>query len=127
MTLLLDTHILLWAAISALPPGAERYISDLDNTLYFSPASIWEVAIKRGLERADFKIEPDALYRGLTDNGYEELPISSKHTLAIRHLPNIHKDPFDRLLIAQAAVENIALLTADSVVAKYPGSIIFVS
>lgn len=129
MKLLLDTHLLLFAAGSdVISPGklsveASTLIDDLSNELLFSAASIWEVTIKSGLGREDFKVEPHLLRRGLLDNGYTELPISSEHTLAVGGLPNIHKDPFDRLLVAQAIVEGITLLTCDPLVASYPGPI----
>jgi len=125
MKLLLDTHLLLWAAgePNRLRATATKLIKNPANELIFSAASIWEVAIKRGLGRNDFQADPRLLRRGLLDNGYGELPILSDHVVAIENLPPIHKDPFDRLLIAQAGVEGITLLTADSVVAKYPGPV----
>ena len=89
----------------------------------FSAASLWEVAIKSGLRRADFRADARLLRRGLLDNGYDELAITSEHAVAIANLPSIHKDPFDRLLIAQSAVEGILLLTADPIVAQYPGPV----
>jgi PIN domain nuclease of toxin-antitoxin system len=98
-------------------------IDDSDNELLFSAASLWEVAIKRGLGREDFKVDARLLRRGLLDNGYNELPISSDHVVATESLPPIHKDPFDRVLVAQATVEGITLLTIDSLVAQYPGPI----
>lgn len=125
MRLLLDTHLLIWAAdgVENLPADARALMSDLENTLYFSVASIWEVAIKRGLNRPDFQVDASLLRRGLIDNGYCELPILSEHAVAIYSLPNLHRDPFDRLLIAQAMVEGIALLTNDSTVAQYQGPV----
>lgn len=125
MKLLLDTHLLLWAAgkPQRLSEEAGDLIADCDNLLYFSAASLWEVVIKAGLDRHDFKVDPRLLRRGLLDNGYEELPITALHTLAIENLPRLHKDPFDRLLIAQATVEGITLLTTDATVAAYPGPI----
>lgn len=125
MNLLLDTHILLWAAAEPhkLSSEATALISDSTNMLYFSAASLWEVVIKNGLGRQDFQVNPHLLRRGLVDNGYLELPISSQHTLAVSHLPDIHKDPFDRILIAQAESEGFLLLTADELVARYPGPI----
>lgn len=125
MKLLLDTHLLLWAAGEPrrLSTRARRLINDAENELLFSAASIWEVAIKRGLGREDFQVNTRLLRRGLLDNGYKELPIISDHVVAIESLPPIHKDPFDRLLVAQATVEGVTLLTADTVVAQYPGSI----
>ena len=125
MKLLLDTHLILWAAGMAekLPPEARRLLEDPHNTLLFSAASLWEVAIKRGLGRTDFQVDARVLRRGLLDNGYQELVITSEHTVSVDSLPPIHKDPFDRLLVAQAMVEGITLLTADAVVAQYPGPI----
>ncbi len=84
---------------------------------------MWEVAIKRGLGREDFKADARLLRRGLLDNGYNELPIPSDHVVVIESLPPIHKDPFDRLLVAQATFEGVTLLTLDPVVAQYPGPI----
>jgi PIN domain nuclease of toxin-antitoxin system len=123
--ILLDTHILLWAAANELPAAAEQYIADMSNTLLFSPASLWEILIKNGLSRADFDVVPALLYGGLIDAGYEELPITSRHTLFVASLPPIHKDPFDRILLAQAASEGVPLLTADSALTRYPYSVIF--
>jgi len=123
--LLLDTHLLLWAAgqPDRLSPAARELIEAPDNELMFSTASLWEVVIKRGLGRDDFKADPRLLRRGLLDNGYGELPISSEHVVAIDTLPPIHKDPFDRVLVAQALVEGITLLTTDAVVAGYPAPV----
>src|ERR1700741_5620787 len=125
MKLLLDTHLLLWAAgqPDRLPATARSLIDDPANEPLFSAASLWEVAIKRGLGRADFQVDARLLRRGLLDNGYGELPISSDHVVAIESLPPIHKDPFDRVLVAQATIEGITLLTTDSLVAQYPGPI----
>ena len=125
MKILLDTHLLLWAAgqPSRLSAAARRLIDNPRNELMFSAARIWEVVIKHGLGRSDFQADPRLLRRGLLDNGYSELPILSDHVVAIDSLPLIHKDPFDRLLVAQATVEGITLLTVDSTVAKYPGPV----
>ena len=127
MRLLLDTHILLRAAGGDLTPEAAKYIENRENTLLFSPASIWEIVIKRGLGRADFIIDPASLFSGLQSAGYEELAISGKHALLVSSLPMLHKDPFDRILLAQATSEGIPLLTSDEILSKYPGSIIFVT
>jgi len=125
MKLLLDTHLLLWAAgePDRLSAKARSLIDNPDNELLFSAASLWEVAIKRGLGRNDFRVDARLLRRGLLDNGYSELPIVSDHVVATESLPPIHKDPFDRVLVAQATVEGITLLTTDSLVAQYPGPI----
>jgi PIN domain nuclease of toxin-antitoxin system len=125
MKLLLDTHLLLWAAGAPdrLSAEARSLIDNSENEVLFSAASLWEVAIKRGLGRHDFKVDARLLRRGLLDNGYSELPIVSDHVVAIESLPTLHKDPFDRVLVAQATVEGVTLLTGDSLVAQYPGPI----
>ncbi|PWF55544.1 type II toxin-antitoxin system VapC family toxin [Massilia glaciei] len=125
MKLLLDTQLLLWAAGDPLRLGANARapIEAAENALFFSSASLWEIAIKHDLGREDFKVDPRALRQGLLDNGYIELPISSQHAVAIIGLPPIHKDPFDRMLVAQATAEGITLLTTDFVLAHYPGPI----
>ena len=125
MKLLLDTHLLLWAAAEPDRLSAEvrSLIENPENELLFSAASLWELAIKRGLGRHDFKVDARLLRRGLLDNGYSELPIISDHIVAIESLPMLHKDPFDRVLVAQATVEGVTLLTTDSLVAQYPGPI----
>jgi PIN domain nuclease of toxin-antitoxin system len=123
--ILLDTHLLLWAAgkPQRLSKQARSLIDNPDNELLFSAASLWEVAIKRGLGRKDFQVDARLLRRGLLDNGYVELPIISDHVVATESLPQLHKDPFDRLLVAQATAEGITLLTTDSLVSQYPGPI----
>jgi PIN domain nuclease of toxin-antitoxin system len=123
--LLLDTQLLLWAAVSAarLPAVARQMIEDDANTPTFSVASVWKVAIKRGLDRPDFQVDAHLLRRGLLDNGYDELPILGPHAAAVGGLPPIHKDPFDRLLIAQALTEGILLLTVDPIVGRYPAPV----
>jgi len=100
---------------------------DGDNTLYFSPASLWEIGLKKSLPRRDFKVDPEVLRRGLLDNQYQELPITSLHVLAVDHLPPIHKDPFDRILLAQATAEGISFLTSDRILRQYPGPVIFIA
>ncbi len=121
MKLLLDTHVLLWAAgqPERLPPAARALLDDPRNEPMFSSASLWEIAIKSGLGRDDFQVNARLLRRGLLDNGYGELPISSEHAVAIDGLPPLHRDPFDRLLVAQSMVEGITLLTSDPLVAQY--------
>lgn len=121
MKLLLDTHLLLWAAgqPERLAQDTRVLLEAPENELFFSAASLWEVVLKRGLGRDDFKVDPRLLRRGLLDNGYSELPIGSEHVVAIANLPAIHQDPFDRMLVSQAIVEGITLLTADATVAEY--------
>lgn len=125
MKLLLDTHLLLWAAgePDRLSADAHALIGAQENELFFSAASLWEIAIKRGLGRTDFQVDARLLRRGLLDNGYSELPIGSEHVVAVESLPLLHKDPFDRILVAQATVGGVILLTADSLVAQYPGPV----
>ena len=121
MNLLLDTHLLLWAASEPqrLSVKARTLLLDPANQLVFSSASLWEISIKNGLDRPDFNIDPRRLWRMLLVNGYRELPVTSEHSVAVNDLPPLHKDPFDRILVAQARVEGLTLLTADKLVAKY--------
>jgi PIN domain nuclease of toxin-antitoxin system len=123
--LLLDTQVLLWAAgqPERLSAAARRLLSNRRNELLFSAASLWEIAIKKSLGRKDFRVEPRLLRRGLLDNGYSELSVTSVHAVSIDALPPLHKDPFDRLLLAQATNEGITLLTADEQLARYPGPV----
>jgi len=123
MRLLLDTHVLLRAADNsvAMPPDILRLIEDQDNLLHFSAASIWEIAIKNARGRSDFQANPTRLRRLLLDNGYEELVVTGEHAIAGAELPLLHKDPFDRLLIAQAIAEDMTLLTVDQTMMRYPG------
>lgn len=125
MKLLMDTHLLLWAAGAPerLSAEARALMEDTENVLIFSAASLWEIAIKRGLGRDDFQVDPHLLRRGLLDNSYVELPITGAHALAVDTLPPLHKDPFDRILLAQALSEGILLLTSDALVAKYPAPV----
>jgi PIN domain nuclease of toxin-antitoxin system len=121
MKVLLDTHLLLWAAGSPqrLPKAALSILKARDNTLLFSAASVWEVVIKTGLGRSDFQVDAQQLRRGLLLHGYEELPITGEHAIAVRTLPSLHKDPFDRILLAQAQTEGLTLLTVDRKLAAY--------
>ncbi len=125
MTVLVDTHLLLWAAgdPAKLPVEARALLQEPGQELWFSAASLWEVAIKHGFGRDDFRIEPRRLRRGLIENGWRELNMTSEHAIAAGELPALHKDPFDRMMIAQAQVEGVTLLTSDDVVARYPGPV----
>ncbi len=125
MKLLLDTQLLLWSAgqPEKLSASARRLLADANNELLFSAASMWEIAIKSTLGRDDFRMEPRVLRRGLLDNGYIEMPITTQHAVSIDSLPDLHKDPFDRLLLAQALTEGVTLVTTDSQVAQYPGPV----
>lgn len=125
MNLLLDTHLLLWAASdpARLSADARAAIEDERHTLHFSVASLWEVVIKGSLGRSDFSVNPATLRRGLLDNGYRELAIAGSHVLAVEGLPALHRDPFDRVLVAQAMVEGYPLLTADRVLSGYGSAV----
>ena len=125
MRLLLDTHLLLWTVgpDERLSSEARELIGTPDNQPLFSIASLWEAAIKRSLRRKDFQVDLRLLRRGLLDNGFEQLSITAEHTLAVAELPPLHRDPFDRMLLAQSIVEGVTLLTADPVVAQYPAPV----
>ena len=121
MKLLLDTHLLLWSATGQLPRQAARLLDDPSHELFFSAASLWEVAIKSSLGRKDFEFDVQLLRRGLVDAGYTEVAVTASHAAALAGLPAIHKDPFDRMLLAQAAFEGLELVTNDEVLGKYEG------
>ena len=125
MNLLLDTRVLLWAAGASdrLPDEGRVLLTAFDTQPVFSVASVWEVTIKSGMGRPDFSVDPHLLRRGLLENGYTELSVTGAHAVAVALLPPLHRDPFDRILIAQAQVEGITLLTADETVGRYPGPI----
>ena len=129
MKLLLDTHIILWAAgqPEKLSESARTLLTTPENTLFFSAASIWEIVIKRGLGREDFKVDPRRLRKMLVTHGYTELPVTAEHALKVETLPMLHKDPFDRLLLAQAGAEGMLLLTVDASVLQYQESTLAVS
>ncbi|QNI71949.1 type II toxin-antitoxin system VapC family toxin [Cyanobium sp. NS01] len=119
--LLLDTQLLLWWAIDPkrLPATAADLLADPAQPLLLSVVSLWEVAIKSSLGRADFQVEAAALRLGLLGQGFRELPVRPEHVLAVQHLPWIHRDPFDRLLVVQAQVEGLQLLSADRALTGY--------
>ena len=125
MKLLIDTQLLIWTAHQSakLPKTARLLMQEPKNELFFSVASLWEITIKRSLGRKDFQVDARLLRRGLLDNGYIELPITGEHAVNLDHLPAIHKDPFDRILVAQATVEGITLLTSDRKLLEYPGPV----
>lgn len=126
MKLLLDTHILLWAASDPqhIPERTQALLLDPANKLFFSVASLWEIVIKCGLGRNDFTVDPQRLRRLLIANGYTELPVLAEHVLHVNRLPTLHKDPFDRLLIAQAQTEAMLLITVDSMVIQYKDAVL---
>ena len=121
MRILLDTHLLLWAVASSrrLPKEARSLILDTVNEVFYSAASVWEVAIKSTLRRGDFKANPTVLVRALARSGFSELPVTAAHAARVAGLPAIHRDPFDRLLVAQSLTEPMMLLTNDAVLLGY--------
>ncbi len=125
MRLLLDTHLLVWAMGSPerLPAALAAMLQDPANAPVFSVASLWELVIKQALGRPDFRVEPAVLRRALIDGGWQELPIQAHHALAVAALPPLHRDPFDRLLLAQASADGLLLITADAQLAAYPGPV----
>ncbi len=125
MQLLLDTHLLVWAMgePERLNPALVRLLEDPMNTPVFSVVSLWELVIKRGLDRPDFQLEPSLLRQALSEAGWRELPVEAHHVLAVVQLPPLHRDPFDRLLLAQAQADGLLLITADQQLAQYPGPV----
>jgi|ERR1035441_4590946 PIN domain nuclease of toxin-antitoxin system len=125
MIFLLDTQIAIWALFDdpRLSREARDILNSRENALRFSVGTIWEIAVKRALRKPDFQHDPREIRLYLLRNGCEELTIQSRHAVEVDTLPPIHKDPFDRILIAQAMVEGITLLTADPVIAQYPAPI----
>jgi PIN domain nuclease of toxin-antitoxin system len=119
--LLLDTQLLLWALYSPerVPEDITNEIEEGGNSVLFSAASIWEIAIKRALERPDFLVEPTEAISDATTTGFVELPVTAAAAAQVLELPPIHRDPFDRLLVAQAIHEPARLLTSDRVLAQY--------
>jgi PIN domain nuclease of toxin-antitoxin system len=125
MKLLFDTHLLIWTAAGSnqMPKRALTLLNNSNNEIFFSSASLWEISIKAARGSRGFEVDPRLLFRNLLDNGFTEISVTSRHGIAVVGLPSIHKDPFDRLLVAQAITEGITLLTSDATVAKYPGPI----
>ncbi|WP_419803732.1 type II toxin-antitoxin system VapC family toxin [Terriglobus sp.] len=126
MRILADTHVLVWLAQgdARLSPAGRSLLDSLNSEVYFSLESLREIAIKSSLKRPDFYVDMRELYAELRRSGWKELPISVAHILALAELPNIHRDPFDRMLVAQSRVEGLTLLTADSTLQRYPVSVI---
>ena len=125
MQLLLDTHLLVWAMgePERLDPALVHLLEDPMNTPVFSVVSLWELVIKRGLDRPDFRLEPPLLRQALLEAGWRELPVEAHHVLVVGQLPALHRDPFDRLLLAQAQSDGLLLITADQQLAQYPGPV----
>ncbi len=128
MKAILDTHAFLWWVLDnpKLSGTARNFIIDPDNTIYLSAVSAWEMAIKWSLGKLTLPDQPDSFVRQqLEINNFSPLPIQINHGLYIHELPEIHKDPFDRLLVAQSIIENLLLISTDSVLKKYPVSLLW--
>jgi len=121
VVVLLDTHVLLWAldAPQRLPRDIAVQIESPETTVYFSAASIWEIAIKTALGKVDFKYSPEEIAQAARATGFADLPVSAAHAAKVAQLPPHHRDPFDRLLVAQALLMPAQLLTADSALVPY--------
>jgi PIN domain nuclease of toxin-antitoxin system len=126
MKLLLDTHVLLWAieAPKRLDKKTATLLNSEANPKWFSVVSLWEIGVKRGLRRQDFLFDARLLRKQLLARGFSELGLTAEHTLAINQLPPLHRDPFDRMLLCQALVEGLTLVTGDELVVQYPMSIL---
>jgi len=118
---LLDSHLLVWISEDSpkLPKSVQEMIEDDRNSFFFSAVSLWELAIKSALGKSSFQVDVRQLHSSLLENGYAELTLSSRHAFSLETLPPIHKDPFDRILIAQAMREDMVLLTSDKMVGRY--------
>lgn len=125
MRLLLDTHLLLWTAGKShmLSKEAVELIAAPDNEIAYSVVGLWEIAIKNRLGRSDFSVDLPLLRRRLLDNGYRELSVVGEHAIALEAVPLHHRDPFDRILIVQAMVEGMTLLTVDAALASYGSAV----
>jgi len=125
MRLLLDTHVLLWAVASSrrLSKEARSLIADPDNEVFYSAAGLWEISIKSALRRSDFRIDVGAFAAALPQTGLSELPVRASHAVAVAALPDLHRDPFDRMLVAQALTEPLVLITNDPMLVKYPAPV----
>lgn len=121
MAYLLDTHLVLWASFEPdrLTPRARKLLENRNESIAFSLATIWEVAIKTSLKRADFAVDPCALHEGLLGAGFVELAVQLRHFFRVAALPWVHREPFDRLLVAQAIEEGMTLLSVDKALAGY--------
>jgi PIN domain nuclease of toxin-antitoxin system len=122
---LVDTQLLLWNVYGSrkVPARLARLFGDGRHQFFYSAASLWEIAVKAARGQEDFVAEVGEIRDALEENGFHELPVGSQHAVALAALPPIHADPFDRMLIAQAIVEPMALITTDERLAAYPGTI----
>lgn len=125
MKLLLDTHLLLWFFISPgrLSSGARQLVEDAENELFFSPVNFYEIAVKAMKGSPDFQVDANRLHSIAVERGLSELALTTAHSLQVLHLPLVHKDPFDRLLLAQAVADDAFLLTVDAMLLQYPSHV----
>jgi PIN domain nuclease of toxin-antitoxin system len=128
VNLLLDTHVALWAITDSprLSTRARDLIGGQNAQVWVSAASVWEIAIKHALGRGDMPVSGKQALRYFQESGYQLLAIEAEHAAAVEELPAHHQDPFDRILVAQALVEPMRLLTHDATVAKYSGAFVVV-
>jgi len=121
MRVLLDTHLLLWASARSrrLPKEARRILENPRNEVHFSAVSLWEIAIKLGLRRSDFRADLSLLRPALSEMGFVELPVTGVHAERLVDVAPIHQDPFDRMLVAQSLSEPLILLTNDDALEAY--------
>jgi PIN domain nuclease of toxin-antitoxin system len=121
MKLLVDTHLLIWSTTnpSKLSEAARKMLTDDESECYFSSASIWEIAIKHRKNPDDMPISAETARLIFEESGCTELPVFSRHSAEVENLPSIHADPFDRMLVAQARVEGMKLITHDGTIPMY--------
>lgn len=126
MIYLVDTHVLIWLAVDSprLGDTARDLLADPDNHIFFSAISIFEIATKERLSKRGFDVEASAIRRMMIENDFAELAVTGLHAAHVATLPLVHRDPFDRLLVAQAMIEGFTLMTADEMIVQYPGPIL---
>jgi PIN domain nuclease of toxin-antitoxin system len=126
VNLLLDTHVALWAITDSpkLPKDARELIESPKSSVWISAATVWEIAIKHSLRRRDMPVSSRDALRYFRESGYRFLPVEPEHAAAVEDLVAHHADPFDRILVAQALVEPMRLMTQDPMVARYSDTII---
>jgi len=126
VNLLLDTHVALWAIVDSpkLTEKARELIQSPKTAVWISAASVWEIAIKHALARGDMPVASRDAVRYFRESGYRFLAVEAEHAVAVEDLPAHHNDPFDRILVAQALIEPMRLMTHDALVARYSDTII---
>ena len=128
MGYLFDTHLLIWVINEPerIPENIAALMEEGAPGRYFSAVAIWESAIKSALGRPDFNVDPHVLHVILLKAGFTEIAFNGRHGLATRYMPPIHRDPFDRAMIAQANIEGLTLVTADALLAEYPARVLLI-